>query len=184
MYSYMYVPSARFKIDNHLFIYYNKSLCIRNIGIYLYLFLNPSRLWHSRLPLISDSIISQFRNIYISLINWFTQMDNFCVPKKFNRHVVKALTILHNTLVQSVFFPIESIVKQVERQMRRTKRLENIEDCVQKSLCSLTRLGVVARVGASDYALRQALQFSSGESAIPWETVPKVPKRVSRRSIA
>lgn len=111
-------------------------------------------------------------------------MDNFSVPKKFNRHVLKALSVLQTAPGQSLFFPIESIVKQVEWQMRATKGLENIEDYVQKSLCSLTRLEVVARVGTSDYALRQALQFSTGISAIPWKTVPKVHNKVSRRSIA
>lgn len=107
-------------------------------------------------------------------------MDNFCVPKIINRHVVKALSILQTTLPHSIFFPVESIVKQVELQMRRTKTIVNIEGYVHKSLCSLTRLGVVARVGPSDYALRQALQFSAGVSAIPWKTVPQVHYTVSR----
>lgn len=108
-------------------------------------------------------------------------MDNFCVPKKINRHVVKALSFLQTTPSHSVFFPMESIVNQVELQMRRTKPIVNIEDYVYKSLCSLTRLGIVARVGPSDYALRQALQFSAGVSAIPWKTVPQVHNTVSRR---
>lgn len=107
-------------------------------------------------------------------------MDNFCVPKIINRHVVKALSILQTTLPHSIFFPVESIVKQVELQMRRTKTIVNIEEYVHKSLRSLTRLGVVARVGPSDYALRQALQFSAGVSAIPWKTVPQVHYTVSR----
>lgn len=110
-------------------------------------------------------------------------MDNFCVPKIINRHVVKALSILQTTLPQLIFFPVESIVKQVELQMRRTKTIVNIEEYVHKSLCSLTRLGVVARVGPSDYALRQALQFSAGVSAIPWKTVPQVHYTVSSRSL-
>ncbi|TDG38532.1 hypothetical protein AWZ03_015046, partial [Drosophila navojoa] len=95
-------------------------------------------------------------------------MDNFHVPKKINRNVLKALGILQAEHSLSVFVPASSIVKQVEFQMRRGKKVENIEECVLKSLCSLTYLGVLVRTGHSDYALRQALVFEDGTSAIPW----------------
>lgn len=107
-------------------------------------------------------------------------MDNFSVPKKINRHVLKALSVLQGTLAKgTVFVPAENIIKQVELQMRRTKPIDKVEHYVHKSLCSLTRLGVLVRSGATGYALRQTLQFHGGISAIPWKTVPKIKCRVS-----
>lgn len=107
-------------------------------------------------------------------------MDNFSVPKIINRHVVKALSILQSTLANGmVFVPVDNIVKQVEIQMRRNNKMNNLEQFVRKSLCSLTRLGVLVRSGSSGYALRQVLQFPGGVSAIPWKTVPKIKSRVS-----
>lgn len=97
-------------------------------------------------------------------------MDNFNVPKRINRNVMKALGVLQGTHSMTAFVPAQSIIKQVELQMRRSKNMPNIEEYVLKSLCSLTHLGVLVRTGYSDYALRQALVFEDGTSAIPWRS--------------
>lgn len=107
-------------------------------------------------------------------------MDNFSVPKVINRNVVKALSVLQGKVTDGkVFVPVDKIVKQVEMQMRRNNKMDNVEYYVRKSLCSLTRLGVLVRSGSSGYALRQILQFSGGVSAIPWKSVPKIKSMVS-----
>ncbi|KAH8411121.1 hypothetical protein KR222_003604, partial [Zaprionus bogoriensis] len=92
-------------------------------------------------------------------------MDNFCVPKKINRQVLRALSILQSKGTHSAFVPVDDIIKQVELQMRRRKKVECMEYYVHRSLCSLTHLGVLVRSGSSDYALRQALKFPGGVSA-------------------
>ncbi|XP_030567091.1 uncharacterized protein LOC115767081 [Drosophila novamexicana] len=109
-------------------------------------------------------------------------MDNFNVPKKINRNVMKALSVLEGKYSISAFVPAHSIVRQVEFQMRRSKKMKNMENYVMRSLCTLTHLGILARTGTSDYALRQSLRFPNGASAIPWQTPPSPEKR-SRRNI-
>ncbi|XP_064545175.1 uncharacterized protein LOC135433141 [Drosophila montana] len=109
-------------------------------------------------------------------------MDNFNVPKKINRNVMKALSALEGKYSIPAFVPAHSIVRQVELQMRRSKKMNNMENYVMRSLCTLTHLGILARTGTSDYALRQSLRFPNGVSAIPWQT-PPMPERRSRRNL-
>lgn len=95
-------------------------------------------------------------------------MDNFNVPKVINRNVLKALGTLQGKHSVTAFVPACCIIGAVKEQLRRSKRLDNIERSVLSSLSSLTHLGVLVRTGPSCYALRQALVFEDGTSAIPW----------------
>ncbi|XP_034482366.1 uncharacterized protein LOC117787857 [Drosophila innubila] len=105
-------------------------------------------------------------------------MDNFCVPKAINRHVMQAFTALQGKRSGTMFVLADSIIQQVQYQMRRNRRLLNVECNVKKCLSSLTHLGILVRSGTSEYALRQNLEFDQGVSAIPWQTSESAKKIV------
>ncbi|KAM7361612.1 versager [Cochliomyia hominivorax] len=74
-------------------------------------------------------------------------MDAFKVPKKVNRHVLKALNFLsrHNENV-----PTSQILEQVKLQMRNLVPVPNIERVIKKSLKNLSDIGLIERTSVSD----------------------------------
>ncbi|KMZ03973.1 uncharacterized protein LOC6728347 [Drosophila simulans] len=79
------------------------------------------------------------------------QMDEFRVPKKVNRNVFKAISILQSS--RNDFVCTNDIVDQVKFQMRNCVPVEHIDEAIKQSLANLTMLGIVRRLGASKYAL-------------------------------
>lgn len=76
-------------------------------------------------------------------------MDNFGIPKKVNRHVLKAL----RTFNDSKGVSIPKIVHQVEYQMRDLVPVRNLNEVVQKSLRNLTKIGLVDCFGNKRFAI-------------------------------
>uniref|UniRef100_A0A1I8Q6I6 Uncharacterized protein n=1 Tax=Stomoxys calcitrans TaxID=35570 RepID=A0A1I8Q6I6_STOCA len=69
-------------------------------------------------------------------------MELIDVPKKVNRHVMKALSALSNGNVFKKF-PLGLILEQVERQMRNVVPVDNLEDAVTASLHILSYYGLI-----------------------------------------
>lgn len=79
-------------------------------------------------------------------------MDGFNVPKKVNRHVIKAVNNLSNGNPKERI-STALILNQVKYQMRNLVPVPNIDMAVQKSLKNLTDIGVIEQVGPQRYAL-------------------------------
>lgn len=93
-------------------------------------------------------------------------MDDFKVPKKVNRHVLKALNFLsrNNKNVATA-----EILDQVKYQMRNLVPVPNIDMVIQKSLKNLSDIGLIDRIAYKKYAI--------GRSYVP-PTGPNKPKQV------
>ncbi|XP_064553255.1 uncharacterized protein vrs [Drosophila montana] len=91
-------------------------------------------------------------------------MDQFNVPKKVNRHVFKAVSVLQTS--RSGFVSAELINQHVKRQLRRSKNMPNLDGIIHQSLANLTNLGVLACTGSSDYAIRHTIKCSTDEYSL------------------
>uniref|UniRef100_Q6GKZ2 AT26578p n=1 Tax=Drosophila melanogaster TaxID=7227 RepID=Q6GKZ2_DROME len=78
-------------------------------------------------------------------------MDEFRVPKKVNRNVFKAISILQSS--RTDFVCANAIVDQVKFQMRNRIPVEHIDEAIKQSLANLTMLGILRRLGPSKYSL-------------------------------
>lgn len=79
-------------------------------------------------------------------------MDAFNVPKKVNRHVLKALNILGQTIKEDVV-TTPQILEQVKYQMRNLVPVPNLDMVIQKSLKNLSDIGLIDRAGPQKYAV-------------------------------
>ncbi|KAH8247713.1 hypothetical protein KR038_008801, partial [Drosophila bunnanda] len=68
-------------------------------------------------------------------------MESIKVPKKVNRHLLKAFDFLQAS--RTDFVPIEAIQNQVRWSLRHTKPVENLEEVVLEALRIQTDLGIV-----------------------------------------
>ncbi|KAH8307871.1 hypothetical protein KR059_001274, partial [Drosophila kikkawai] len=78
-------------------------------------------------------------------------MEPFKVPKKINRHVLKAIDFLQTSRTDLV--SIAAIQERVKHSLRYTKHVENLEDVVIDSLKRQTELGIITRKGSSVYTM-------------------------------
>lgn len=79
-------------------------------------------------------------------------MDHFNVPKKVNRHVLKALGVLSGGNRDQVIV-MSQIINQVKHQMRNLVPVPNLDRAVEKSLKNLSEIGLIDRHGMYRYAL-------------------------------
>ncbi|XP_043951474.1 uncharacterized protein LOC108027000 [Drosophila biarmipes] len=109
-------------------------------------------------------------------------MDFFTVPKKINRNVLKALSILQSS--RTDFARLNDITRQVKFQMRNCVPVANIEDVVKESLCTLAKLGILMRLGVSKYALSYPVFCRLGRALPnPNTNVPGNPGKPLRRAV-
>ena len=80
------------------------------------------------------------------------RMDAFNVPKKVNRHVLKALSILGNVTTEDSV-STSQILEQVKFQMRNLVPVPNIDMVIQKSLKNLSDIGLIDRAGPRKFAV-------------------------------
>ncbi|XP_067619647.1 uncharacterized protein vrs [Eurosta solidaginis] len=90
-------------------------------------------------------------------------MDHFNVPKKVNRHVLKALGALSGGDRKQAI-SMKHIIDQVKHQMRNLVPVPNIENVVQKSLKNLSEIGLIERRGINRYALGRCAAILPGPS--------------------
>lgn len=82
-------------------------------------------------------------------------MDNFRVPRKVNRHVLKAIRYLTDTEYDQEYVPCNDIQYHVKYSMRNVNPVPHLDDCIQASLRNLTRLGVLtSNADGSCYIIR------------------------------
>ncbi|EDV42389.2 uncharacterized protein Dana_GF19928 [Drosophila ananassae] len=110
-------------------------------------------------------------------------MDLFNVPKKVNRHVVKAVCFLQGP--KKEFVNTDDIAKQVKLQMARTrvKAVHKVDDAIHQSLNNLVDMGLVSKSGTA-YSMAFALNhpgFGNGGRALP-KSVPNVPGHPTPRN--
>ncbi|XP_043657132.1 uncharacterized protein LOC122622615 isoform X2 [Drosophila teissieri] len=79
------------------------------------------------------------------------KMDDFRVPKKVNRNVFKAISILQSS--RTHFVRVSAITDQVKYQMRNCVPVAHVDEVIKQSLSNLTKLGIVRRLGSARYAL-------------------------------
>lgn len=79
-------------------------------------------------------------------------MDNFNVPKKVNRHVLKALNLLSEGNCKEGI-TTSRICNQVKYQMRNLVPVPNVDHCIQKSLKNLSEIGLIERQGHTRYCI-------------------------------
>ncbi|XP_017473251.1 PREDICTED: uncharacterized protein LOC108364172 [Rhagoletis zephyria] len=91
-------------------------------------------------------------------------MDHFNVPKKVNRHVLKALGALSGGDRNRIIVT-SSIINQVKYQMRNLVPVPNLERAVQNSLKNLSEIGLIDRRGMHRYALGRSAAAMQGPSA-------------------
>ncbi|XP_013105461.2 uncharacterized protein LOC106085673 [Stomoxys calcitrans] len=92
-------------------------------------------------------------------------MELIDVPKKVNRHVMKALSALSNGNVFKKF-PLGLILEQVERQMRNVVPVDNLEDAVTASLHILSYYGLIRQFDEN--------RFDIGRS---YDEIPSTPTK-------
>lgn len=71
-------------------------------------------------------------------------MDNFRVPRKVNRHVLKAIRYLADTEYDQEYVPSDVIQYHVKYSMRNLNPVPQLNDTIQASLRNLTKLGVLS----------------------------------------
>lgn len=82
-------------------------------------------------------------------------MDNFRVPRKVNRHVLKAISYLADDTEDDQYVAIRDIQHQVRYSMRNLNPVPHLDDTIQASLRNLTILGVLmTNTDATHYAIR------------------------------
>ncbi|XP_037730457.1 uncharacterized protein LOC119560861 [Drosophila subpulchrella] len=109
-------------------------------------------------------------------------MEASTVPKKVNRNVLKALSILQSS--RTDFVRLNAITRQVQIQMRNCVPVANIEDVVRESLCTLTKLGILMRLGMSKYALSYPVFCRLGRALPnPNTNVPGNPGKPLRKAV-
>ncbi|ALC47889.1 CG5538, partial [Drosophila busckii] len=69
-------------------------------------------------------------------------MDNFDVPRKVNRHVLKAICSICQVECLE-YAEVSDIHAAVKYSMRNLKPVRNLEDCINASLRALTISGVL-----------------------------------------
>lgn len=106
-------------------------------------------------------------------------MDEFRVPKKVNRNVFKAISILQSS--RTDFVCANAIVDQVKFQMRNRIPVEHIDEAIKQSLANLTMLGILRRLGPSKYSLSTIVYGRSGMPN-PIAHPPGNPGRPHRRA--
>ncbi|EDV49357.1 uncharacterized protein LOC6553730 [Drosophila erecta] len=87
-------------------------------------------------------------------------MDDFRVPKKVNRNVFKAISILQSS--RTHFVRVNAITDQVKYQMRNLVPVAHVDEVIKESLNNLTNLGIVRRLGSSRYALSNVVYARMG----------------------
>lgn len=70
-------------------------------------------------------------------------MDNFRVPRKVNRHVLKAIRYLTDTEYYQEYIPCNDIQYHVKYSMRNGNPVAHLDECIRASLRNLTKLGVL-----------------------------------------
>ncbi|KAH8293793.1 hypothetical protein KR054_004450 [Drosophila jambulina] len=81
-------------------------------------------------------------------------MEPLKVPKKVNRHILKALDFLQAS--RTDYVSVEAIQDRVKWTLRKTKPVENLEYVVMEALNNQTELGILSRSG-SMYAMALGL---------------------------
>lgn len=83
-------------------------------------------------------------------------MDNFRVPRKVNRHVLKAISYLAEDSDDDQYVAIEDIKHQVKYSMRNLIPVPQLDDSILASLRNLTILGVLTtNTNGTCYAIRK-----------------------------
>lgn len=83
-------------------------------------------------------------------------MDNFRVPRKVNRHVLKAISYLAEDSDDDQYVAIEDIQHQVKYSMRNLIPVPQLDDSILASLRNLTILGVLTtNTNGTCYAIRK-----------------------------
>lgn len=80
-------------------------------------------------------------------------MDVYHVPKKVNRHVLKAVNFLSSDNDNGAALTLSQILNRVEYQMKDLVPVDNIKMMVQKSLKNLSDVGLLNRVGPQAYTV-------------------------------
>lgn len=93
-------------------------------------------------------------------------MNIYNVPKKINRHVLKAVNVLSNGNIRKGI-PINSIINQVRYQIRNLVPVPNLESVVQKSLNNLSDIGVIKKAGPHRFAIGHSYAQPPGSSIKP-----------------
>ncbi|KAH8353860.1 hypothetical protein KR084_009377, partial [Drosophila pseudotakahashii] len=91
-------------------------------------------------------------------------MDTFKVPKKVNRNVLKAVSTLQSS--RTDFIHVADITNQVKIQMRNCIPVADVEGAIKESLCIMTKLGILTRLGPAKYALT-CPAYARLERAVP-----------------
>ncbi|XP_073812503.1 versager [Musca autumnalis] len=88
------------------------------------------------------------------------------VPKKVNRHVLKALNALSNGNINK---PISqtAVVLQVEYQMRNLVPVPNLETMIEHSLNDLSEVGLIEKRGRSKFAIGHSYGMTPPASRRP-----------------
>ncbi|XP_018785619.1 PREDICTED: uncharacterized protein LOC108966920 [Bactrocera latifrons] len=98
-------------------------------------------------------------------------MDHFNVPRKVNRHVLKALGALSGGNRDQVVVTSQ-IIDQVKHQMRNLVPVPNLGRVVEKSLQNLSEIGLIDRHGMYRYALGRCAAVMPGPSPQPNSRTP------------
>uniref|UniRef100_W8BTQ3 Uncharacterized protein n=1 Tax=Ceratitis capitata TaxID=7213 RepID=W8BTQ3_CERCA len=116
-------------------------------------------------------------------------MDLFNIPKKVNRHVLKALCALSGGDSTQVVV-LADIINQVKHQMKNLVPVQNLDNTVQKSLKNLSEIGLIERHGMYRYALGRCATVIPGPPTQPNSRTPdrrvfrgNDPRRCSRSNL-
>lgn len=88
-------------------------------------------------------------------------MDNFCVPRKVNRHVLKAVSNIIKT-ENIEFAEYSDIVNEVQYSMRNLNPVHRLEEQIKSSLQNMTMLGILSvNKSENSYAVQDSYDFLS-----------------------
>lgn len=104
-------------------------------------------------------------------------LDTTGVPKKVNRHVMKALNLLSEGDIQQ-WIPINTIIDQVQYQMRNLAPICNPISTIIRSLETLSIMGIIKRRDSGLYAIghrytKPLTTINSNRSMPPFDLISR-----------
>lgn len=93
------------------------------------------------------------------------------VPKKVNRHVLKAMHILSNGNANKTI-PLMAVINQVEYQMRNLVPVPHLETVIEHALMNLSEVGLIQKKGSTNFTMGHSYGMASRTT--PGRPIPQL----------
>uniref|UniRef100_A0A1I8NE34 Uncharacterized protein n=1 Tax=Musca domestica TaxID=7370 RepID=A0A1I8NE34_MUSDO len=103
------------------------------------------------------------------------------VPKKVNRHVLKAMHILSNGNANKTI-PLMAVINQVEYQMRNLVPVPHLETVIEHALMNLSEVGLIQKKGSTNFTMGHSYGMASRTT--PGRPIPQLHREYFQPRVA